>query len=158
MMMKRRRFMGTLLSLGLLSLFSSCAGPMAGSGLSFVVTSDQRYHTTQPFQSKEYTLGGYEAIRKIGEGSFMVVVGDMNPTRATDDLIARVFGEDFPWYPVVGNHDFEDPADIACMESLNRLENPLPHLVKRGPAGCEETTYSFDWDGVHLVVLDVFFD
>ena len=137
---------------------SGKARPQAVPEFSFIVSSDQRYHAAERFHSQEYTLGGYEAIKRIGQGSFMVVVGDMDPVQATDDLIAEVFGEAYPWYPVVGNHDIENPEDLAYIQSMNTEAHPLPHVVHRGPAGCEATNYSFDWHGVHFVVIDVFYE
>ena len=157
-MTKRRT--GALIPLFLvILLLSSCESTGRGRGrFSFIVTSDHRYHATERFHSQEYTLGGYEAIKAVGQGDFMVIVGDMDPTQATDALIAGVFGEDYPWYPVVGNHDIEDLANLEYIQAMNKPEHPLPRVVNRGPAGCEATNYSFDWNGVHFVVIDVFYE
>lgn len=154
---RRRRWLGALILSTL--IFSACSpAGKSGGEFAFIVTSDQRYHATERFRSMEYTVGGYRAIEEAGRGEFMVIVGDMDPARATDELIAEVFGEEYPWYPVVGNHDFEDPADLEYIQAMNGPERPLPHVVNRGPAGCEATNYSFDWHGVHFVVIDVFYE
>src|SRR3989339_1150689 len=82
-------------------LIQNCAVQDNSSGFSFIVSSDQRAHATEKYHSMEYTLGGYKAIEEIGKGSFMVVLGDLDPPQATHNLIKEVFGEDYPWYPAV---------------------------------------------------------
>ena len=133
-------------------------GQSKSDDFSFIVSSDQRAHATESFRSKEYTLGGYEAIKKFGKGSFMVVLGDLDPPEATFDLIDKVLGKDYSRYAVVGNHDIEKPESIEYLREINRGDKSYPNLVRRGPAGCEETTYSFDWGNVHFVVLNVYYD
>lgn len=125
---------------------------------SFIIASDQRDYASEKFRSHEYSLGGFEAIKKVGQGSFMIMLGDIDPPRATADLISNVFGKDYLWYPVIGNHDLEVESNTEYMRAMNRGEQSLPHLVRKGPAGCEETTYSFDWNNVHFVILNVYFD
>ena len=41
---------------------------------------------------------------------------------------------------------------------FNRDGNTLPNIVNVGPAGCAETTYSFDYGNAHFVVLNEYFD
>ena len=125
---------------------------------SFIVSSDQREHATQEFRTHVYTLGGYEAINSVGKGSFMIVLGDIDPPSATRDLIASVLGKDYLWYPVIGNHDLEVEANTEYLRAMNRGTNGLPHVLRKGPSGCEETTYTFDWNDVHFVVLNVYYD
>jgi hypothetical protein len=125
---------------------------------SFIVSSDQREHATQEFRSHVYTLGGYEAINAAGKGSFMIVLGDLDPPSATRELIASVLGKDYLWYPVIGNHDLEVEANTEYLRAMNRGTIGLPNVLRKGPAGCEETTYSFDWNNVHFVVLNVYYD
>ena len=125
---------------------------------SFIVSSDQREHATEKFRTREYTLGGYEAIKKAGKGSFMVVLGDLDPPQATMELIDKVLGKDYTRYTVVGNHDIEKPENIEYLRTLNRGEKSFKNIINRGPAGSEETTYSFDWNDVHFVVINVYYD
>lgn len=127
-------------------------------GFSFIISSDQREHATEAYHTHQYTLGGYEAIKKAGQGSFMIVLGDLDPPTATRDLIAGVLGKDYLWYPVVGNHDTEIEANTDFLRAMNRGNTPLPNVVRKGPAGCDETTYSFDWNDVHFVILNVYYD
>jgi len=136
----------------------SCSPHQADDGLTFIVASDHRSHATEQYHSKEFTLGGFDAMKNVGQGSFMVLVGDLDPSQATDNLVKKVFGEDYPWYFVVGNHDIEVDSNIQFFRNLNKGDRSLPRLVRKGPPGSEETTYSFDWNDVHLVVLNVYFD
>jgi len=103
-------------------------------------------------------MGGYEAIKKFGKGSFMVVLGDLDPPQATNELIDKVLGKDYNRYFVIGNHDIENPSNIEYLRQLNRGENSYPNIARKGPAGCEETTYSFDWGPAHFIVLNVYYD
>ena len=111
---------------------------------SFIISSDQREHATPEFRTHQYTLGGYEAVNKVGKGSFMIVLGDLDPPTATCELIAKVLGKDYLWYPVIGNHDLEVEANTEYIRAMNRGAKGFPYIVRKGPAGCEETTYSFD--------------
>lgn len=154
--MKRRHFLQLLLTLVVGSLFLSCS-TNADKDFTFIISSDQRSHTTEAFRTKDYTLPGYEAIKKVGQGSFMVVVGDIDPPSATRDLMDKVFGKDYPWYVVRGNHD-KDDSSMEYIRSLNRGDKSFRNLVRKGPANSEETTYSFDWNDVHFVVLNLFYD
>jgi len=131
---------------------------MSTEPFSFIISSDQREHATERLRSHEYTLGGYEAIRSVGKGSFMIVLGDLDPPSATSSLIAEVLGKDYLWYPVIGNHDLEVEANTEYIRAMNRGAAPLPQVVRKGPAGCEETTYSFDWNNFHFVILNVYYD
>jgi hypothetical protein len=144
-------------------LFTAAISPLlqaqnTNDPFSFIVSSDQREHATQEFRSHVYTLGGYEAINAVGKGSFMIVLGDLDPPSATRELIASVLGKDYLWYPVIGNHDLEVEANTEYLRAMNRGTNGLPNVRHKGPAGCEETTYSFDWNNVHFVVLNVYYD
>jgi predicted phosphodiesterase len=125
---------------------------------SFIIASDHREHATEQFRSRESTLGGFEAIKKVGQGSFMVMLGDIDPPQATAELLGQVFGKDYLWYPVIGNHDLEVESNTEYIRGMNRGDKLLPHLVRKGPSGSEETTYSFDWNDVHFVVLNVYYD
>jgi hypothetical protein len=47
---------------------------------------------------------------------------------------------------------------MEYLRKYARQENSLPNLVRRGPAGCEETTFSFEWENCHFVVLNQYYD
>jgi hypothetical protein len=156
--MKRISFRTILLLVLLVAVAVPTLAQKSTDAFSFIISSDQREHATPAFRSHEYTLGGYEAINKVGKGSFMIVLGDLDPPTATRELIANVLGKDYLWYPVIGNHDLEVEANTEYLRAMNRGANGLPYVVRKGPAGCEETTYSFDWNDVHFVVLNVYYD
>ena len=156
--MKRISFRTILLLVLLVAVAVPTLAQRSTDAFSFIISSDQREHATPAFRSHEYTLGGYETINKVGKGSFMIVLGDLDPPTATRELIANVLGKDYLWYPVIGNHDLEVEANTEYLRAMNRGANGLPYVVRKGPAGCEETTYSFDWNDVHFVVLNVYYD
>jgi hypothetical protein len=90
-----------------------------------------------------------------GPGAFLVVPGDIDPAEKTAGAIARALGDDFPWYPVVGNHDAQSRRDLAWIRG--RFPS-LPGVARRGPPPCPDTTYSFDRADAHFVVLNVYCD
>jgi hypothetical protein len=106
--------------------------------------------------SKNFS-GACEAVKQVGAGAFMISPGDLDvdPPSAVRDMISEVLGEDYPWYPVLGNHDRESPS---TMRYLRACSMTVPHVVNRGPLGCGATTYSFDWRDAHFVVLNQYFD
>ncbi|MFC2140022.1 metallophosphoesterase family protein [Bacteroidota bacterium] len=156
--MKKNNILKTIFFLIFILLFQNCTNQVNSDNFTFIISSDQRHHATAKYHSEEFTLGGYKAIEEIGKGSFMVVVGDIDPPQATHELIKEVFGNDYPWYPVIGNHDIEDENELEYLRTLNRGDKSFENIVRKGPAGCEETTYSFDWDDFHFVVLNVYYD
>jgi 3',5'-cyclic AMP phosphodiesterase CpdA len=137
----------------------SIAAPAADSStdpLVFVVAADMR-NFAAPNGETEHFSGACRAIAAVGAGSFMISPGDLDvdPPTAVRDMIDRTIGEDYPWYPVIGNHDPESPS---TMEYLRAFSAELPNVVNRGPAGCETTTFSFDWANTHFVVLNQYYD
>lgn len=125
---------------------------------SFVVAADMRYKAKEEFRNSHYFLGACEAIKKYGKGAFMISPGDIDPPSAVREVISQVLGGDYPWYPVVGNHDIESIAFIEYLRNYNLGGTSLPNIVNSGPPGCVETTYSFDWGDNHFVVLNQYYD
>jgi len=123
---------------------------------SFEVAADMREFAGPGYQSSEYFVGTCEAIRDVGKGAFMVSPGDIDPPANVYSTISKVLGSDYIWYPVVGNHEAETPEDMAWLREWG--SGDIPYLVRRGPANCEETTYSFDYDNSHFVVINQYFD
>lgn len=70
----------------------------------------------------------------------MVCAGDLDPPQHVLDTVRKVPGEDYPWYPVVGNHEAETPEDMKWLEDWG--SHDITNLVRRGPRNSEETTYS----------------
>ncbi len=80
---------------------------------------------------------------------------DVDPPSAVRDMIDATIGEDYPWYPVLGNHDPESPSS---MNYLREYSATVPNIVNHGPPGCETTTFSFEWADSHFVVLNQYYD
>jgi len=142
---------------------------LSQSSFVFVVTNDQRQYTGPGvYDTCEYYRGACEAIDAVGEGVFMFVPGDLDPTVNTEWTISNVLGASYLWYPVVGNHELPGQgteasygANMAWLRSYdydaNGLGNP-PDIVNTGPSGCPETTFSFDYENAHFVVLNEYCD
>ena len=127
-----------------------------GDDLVFIVAADMRNFAADGEWSNNFS-GACRAVKAIGAGAFMISPGDLDvdPPSAVRDMIDRVIGKDYPWYPVLGNHDPESPS---TMRYLRAYSMTVPHVVNRGPKGCEATTYSFDLGDSHFVVLNQYFD
>ena len=121
--------------------------------LTFAVTADMREYTE---------TGGFrdvcERIAWGGPGDFMISPGDIDPPGQVYNTIISCLGADYIWYPVVGNHESETPSDMTWLRSFNVGGNTLPGIVNTGPDGTVETTYSFDYENVHFVILNEYFD
>jgi len=126
--------------------------------LTFIVAADMRYHSTEQFRTSNYFLGALEAIQKVGKGEFIIIPGDLDPPNATKDLISQILGTDYPLYPVVGNHELDSLQYMAWLRQHNKDGTSLPRIVNQGPPGCEETTYSFEWENSHFVILNQYYD
>lgn len=117
--------------------------------------------------------------RPAGPGAFMVVCGDLDDFDSVRQAIAEVIalprqaqGAAYPFYPVVGNHDVYSTGNFSAdtdgwrtrqLVAYNRRH--LPNVVNWGPEipsrlpgygddGIRFTTYSFDHENAHFVVLD----
>ncbi|MBC8174330.1 MAG: metallophosphoesterase [Candidatus Marinimicrobia bacterium] len=122
---------------------------------SFIVTADMRDYAEPEYQTSEYFLGACEAIRDVGKGDFMVSPGDVDPPWHVRSVLDKVLGEDYLWYPVVGNHESETRAD---MNWLRKWGQNIPYLVRVGPENCEETMYSFDYKNAHFIAINQYCD
>ena len=103
-----------------------------------------------------------QAYRTTPDASFMIFTGDLVDGGSSTMLHDDEWGE---WYraagfiasevPVVatpGNHEFYDPQ-ARQKRDLNKYWRPGFTLPANGPAGLEETTYSFDYQGVRFIIL-----
>ena len=86
----------------------------------------------------------------------MISPGDIDPPAPVRATIDAVLGPNYVWYPGVGNHEAETPADMAWLRAWG--SNDIPGLVRRGPAGTETTTYAFDHGSAHFVVLNQYYN
>lgn len=135
-------------------------GPAGSTGneedLSFIVTADIVGFVEPGYETPQYFLGTCEAIRDVGKGAFMVSPGDINPPQHVYRTIRQVLGDDYPWYPVVGNHDAEDPEYMAWLRDWGRRD--IPRLVRKGPVNGVETIYSFDVGNAHFVAINQYYN
>ena len=126
----------------------------------FVVNSDMAYHTGPgEYDTSRYFRGACEAIANLGSGEFMISVGDITPPGDTKWTIEQTLGQDYIWFPVVGNHELW-PDDMEWLRTYDYNPNggDPPNIANYGPPDCEETTYSFDYQNAHFVVLNVYCD
>jgi len=120
------------------------------------VTADMRGFADPNHQSSKYFQGVCKAIEKVGKGAFMVSPGDIDPPKYVYNTIKKVLGNDYTWYPGVGNHEAETPEDMKWLRDY--LGESVPHLTRLGPTNGEETNYSFDFENAHFVMLNQYYD
>jgi hypothetical protein len=127
---------------------------------SFAVFGDSANHNgAGEFDTPHFFRGVVESISRESDTAFTVGVGDLTPVEKTDWTIRQVFGANYIWFPLVGNHDLW-PSDMIWLRTTNFDLNGKapPNIVRRGPPDCEETTYSFDYANTHFVMLNVYCD
>jgi len=125
---------------------------------SFIVTADMREYAGEEFQSSEYFYGTCEAIKQTGKGAFMISPGDIDPPWEVYNTIKHILGDDYLWYPVVGNHERETKEDMIWLREYNKSGNTLPYIVNNGPEKSKETMFSFDYGNSHFIVINEYFD
>lgn len=136
-------------------LVAGCASPR---GFHFDIAADVRNYTPPEHPGPEYFVGACTAIRELGPGAFMLTPGDMDPPERVRATLDQVLGEDYVWYPVIGNHELDKPEHMAYLRAYNAGGRTLPGIVSAGPPGARETCYSFDYQNAHLVVLNQYYD
>ncbi|UCG17058.1 MAG: metallophosphoesterase [Phycisphaerales bacterium] len=139
----------------LVLVLAGCGRP---PGFSFDVTCDVRAYTPPAHPGNQYFLGACEAIRDLGPGAFMISAGDMEPPDRVRAALDGVFGPDYAWYNAVGNHEGDKPEYMSYMREYNRNGTALPRIVRPGPPGAVETCYSFDYQDVHFVAVNQYYD
>lgn len=121
----------------------------------FIAAGDMRKFTDGAPAGERYFDGACAAMQSVGAGDFMITPGDFDPPAEVRGVIDRYLGVNYLWYPVVGNHEVETPADMAWVQEWAAR---IPGLVRRGPPGAELTTYSFDFGNSHFVAINDYFD
>lgn len=123
------------------------------SDFTFAVTADMRSLAGPgKYDTLQYFRGACQAIAALGDVDFMVSPGDIDPPADVYWTITRTLGADYPWYPVAGNHEVETAADVAWLRDyVYGNANP-------GPPACPTTTYSFDYQNAHFVMLNEYCD
>lgn len=122
------------------------------AGVKFAVASDMQWAGGEDYFNNDYFKGVCEAI-KLHNVDFMVVPGDFTTPSEIDWTITQVFGNDFLWYPVIGNHEIEIST---YLETAISLIKKLPNL-NPGPSG-SEATYSFDIENIHFSCLNLYYN
>lgn len=87
----------------------------------------------------------------------MISPGEIDPLDVVYDVIRSAIGSAYPWYPVAGNHEAETPSEMDWLRAFNaggRGGNSLPHIMNPGPAESPETSFSFDFENAHFVVIN----
>lgn len=164
-----KSFVSLLLTLTCLAL-SGCRGPAAGgsetpignvaepapASFSFAVACDMRSFAGSPPAGKRYFDGACEALKSVGAGAFLVSPGDCDPPGPVRATIDRYLGTNYLWYPVAGNHETGSAKNMQWLRDWSK--EGIAHLVRRGPPGAENTTYSFDYGNSHFVMLNQYYD
>ena len=123
---------------------------------SFDITTDMREYASPEYDSSQYFRGVCEAIRDVGKGAFMVSPGDIDPPWHVSNTITEILGSDYFWYPVVGNHEAETLEGMQWLREWGAVN--AHSFVRIGPSNGTETTYSFDYENTHFVVLNQYYD
>jgi hypothetical protein len=136
--------------------------PDPNSFFTFTVTADSRGNRAE-FQ---HVLS--EITDKVGgEGVFHISPGDIDPPADNYNDLVNEFGDDVVWYPVMGNHEIDDPPDNPDVVWIrdeynyghNTAREPLKDYTNQnGPAGSVETTYSWDYRNAHFIALNEYWD
>jgi hypothetical protein len=123
------------------------------NSFSFIAAGDMRNYITSPTPNERYFDGLCEEARRIGPGEFMLTPGDCDAPVAIRATLDKFLGTNFPWFPVVGNHDVESIPDMNWLRQW--ASNGIPNLTRHGPAG-NDFTYSFDFANAHFIALSQF--
>jgi len=126
--------------------------------LAFITAADMRYYISNVDGDTRHFMGTLEAIKKVGAGKFLVSTGDIDPPAKVRSAIDSILGTDYPWYPVIGNHEIEGLEHVEYLRNYAKSEKNLPHLIRYGPPGCEGTSYSYEWENCHFIVLNQYYD
>ena len=132
----------------------------------FVIVSD--VHTSTNPSGTQLNFGQVkewidDPTLEMPAPEFMVITGDFPPVSEainpseTDDIINTVFGPDFMWFPVIGNHEISD--GIGNFNWCRDTKFPtLPWIINSGPTGSINTTYSWDYANAHFIAVNGYWD
>ncbi|MFQ5856151.1 MAG: metallophosphoesterase family protein [Anaerolineae bacterium] len=130
-----------------------------GDQFTFAVTADMRRYSGPSYDSSQYFRGACEAIATRGRSAFMVSPGDIDPTSDVRWTITSTLGLTYTWYPGPGNHELPGGGyESYYGANMDWLRSYDYGAVNPGPAGCPETTYSFDYQNAHFVMLNEYCD
>ncbi len=147
-------------SIWVLALF--CAGSAGGTSFRLTVTCDQRQYDA----AYDLVLAAMQG-NVGGQGAFQVSPGDIDPPANLRARIDNRFGATAIWYPGIGNHEEETPADMDWLRaeyanangSLVRTPLSDPSRTNHdGPAGTVETTYTWDYGNARFIMLNQYWN
>lgn len=146
------------------TIFKSHANAQAP--FDFFVASDMRNYTgSGAYDTTSYFRGAAEKMDTLAVTSFLIVTGDLDPVDlagSTEDVtwtIEQYLGVGYVWYPVVGNHELPgDGNESYYGENMDVLRAFDYGSVNPGPSQCDETTFSFDNENAHFIVLNQYCD
>jgi hypothetical protein len=95
-------------------------------------------------------------MRQAGPGAFLIVTGDIDPPAPLRATLDRFMGTNYPWHPVVGNHDKANKKVMGWLRQQSATSKPGP--IHPGPAGCESTTYSFNHGRAHFIIVNQYYN
>jgi uncharacterized repeat protein (TIGR01451 family) len=125
----------------------------SSSSFTFAIAADMRSLAGPGrYNTRQYFRGACEAIAALGNTAFMVSPGDVGPPAGVYWTITNTLGADYHWFPVVGNHEVETAADMDWLRGYEYGD------VNSGPPGCPVSTYSFDYQNAHFVMLNEYCD
>ncbi|UCE20373.1 MAG: metallophosphoesterase [Gemmatimonadota bacterium] len=126
-------------------------GAVSAQDVSFVAIADNRSYGTE-FRLLLHELDEMRVNPEpmIPYPRFLVACGDFDPVAPNMAVYSDTltYPNLPPFYPVVGNHEFETPSDMSYI-----LDSMIPNLENIAQHGAQGT-YSFDYGNVHCVVLD----
>jgi Calcineurin-like phosphoesterase len=144
-----------LLALALNS-WSAQTNQESSPGFSFIVAGDMRNYTAPLPGGKRQFDGAAEAIKRVGEGEFLILPGDFDPPSPVRATLNRYLGSNYFSYFVVGDHEARTPESMAWLQQWSQKD--IPHLARRGPDGAGGTIYSFDFGNSHFAIINPYFD
>ncbi len=130
---------------------------IASDDFSFAITADMRkYSGKGKYDNDEYFAGVVKAIKRFSKTAFMISPGDIDPPSKVYWTIKKYMGENYLWFPVIGNHEAETKSDMEWLLNYHIDKNGKipPNIVRWGPENCKKTTYSFDYKNTHFIALN----
>ncbi|GEM_PF-1676346 len=137
---------------------------IASGRFAFVVTTD--WHTSDSNPNTSITNKLTQIANLVNNPTaempapeFLVITGDLPAAPQTESVIDSVLGVDFLWFPVIGNHEIDDGiSNFNYIRDTLVPALPATMMVDNGPAGSVNTTYSFDYQNAHFVIVNGYWD
>jgi len=142
-------------------MLAGAAGTAGAEEFHFTVGADMRSHH-EDFRS--VCQGINSAVS--GPGVFHVSVGDVDGHISENRAIVDdEFGVSAVWWPIIGNHEEEDGAEMEWLRDEYDNANGSSDrtalknmIVTEGPTGTKSVCYSWDHGNAHFVALNQYWD